>query len=84
MSVHTVYETLLLADVRGRVFLEVHRDVYRRAPIALASVRGLAAERGLVERIDWAAAARAVALRHGVARDITRSDGLHSSEGSAP
>jgi L,D-transpeptidase ErfK/SrfK len=73
MTVRTVYEPLLLADIGGRVFLEVHPDVYRRAPLSLAAVRDMAAARGLTARIDWAAAARVVALRHGVARDVTSS-----------
>jgi L,D-transpeptidase ErfK/SrfK len=71
MTVRTVYEPLLLADVGGQVFLEVHPDVYRRAPISLAAVRARAAERGLDDRIDWTRAARVVALQHGVARDVT-------------
>ena len=71
MTVRTVYEPVLLADVDGQVFLEVHPDVYRRAPISLASVRARATERGLAGRIDWTRAARAVALQHGIARDVT-------------
>jgi L,D-transpeptidase ErfK/SrfK len=71
MTVRTVYEPVLLADVDGRVFLEVHPDVYRRAPISLASVRARAADRGLAGRIDWTRAARVVALQHGIARDVT-------------
>jgi L,D-transpeptidase ErfK/SrfK len=73
VTVRTVYEPVLLADTGGRVFLEVHPDVYRREPNTLAAVRALAAGRGLTGRIDWAAAARVVALRQGVARDVTSS-----------
>jgi len=71
MTVRIVYEPFLLADVGGRVFLEVHPDVYRRAPVSIASVRTRAAELGLDHRIDWTLAARAVALQHGIARDVT-------------
>jgi L,D-transpeptidase ErfK/SrfK len=74
MTVRTVYEPVLLADIGGRVFLEVHPDVYRRQANALAAVQALAADRGLTGRIDWAAAARVVALRHGVARDVTSAE----------
>jgi L,D-transpeptidase ErfK/SrfK len=73
MTVRTVYEPVLLADIGGRVFLEVHPDVYRREPISLASVRALAADRGLTARIEWTAAARVAARRDGVARDVTAS-----------
>ena len=71
MTVRTVYEPVLLADVGGRIFLEVHPDVYRRQPDSLAAVQALAASRDVTSQIDWAAAARVVALRHGVARDVT-------------
>lgn len=71
MTVRTLYQPVLLADIEGRVFLEVHADVYRRAPTSVATVRALAAERGLTDRIDWTAAERVVALRHGIARDVT-------------
>jgi L,D-transpeptidase ErfK/SrfK len=80
VTVRTVYEPVLIADVGGRVFLEVHADVYRREPVSLASVRARAAEHGLAERIDWAEAARAVALRHGIARDVTAGDAAGPSE----
>jgi L,D-transpeptidase ErfK/SrfK len=71
MTVQTVYEPILLADIGGQIFLEVHPDVYRRVPISLNAVRALAASRGLAARIDWAIAARVVSLHHGIAREIT-------------
>jgi L,D-transpeptidase ErfK/SrfK len=71
MTVRTVYEPILLAEVAGRVFLEVHPDVYRRAPASIVSVRARAAELGLEDRIDWTQASRVIALRHGIARDVT-------------
>ena len=74
MTVRTVYEPVLLADIGGRIYLEVHPDVYRREPNALAAVKAMAAGRGLTGRIDWAAAARVVGLRHGIARDVTLRD----------
>ena len=84
MTVHTIYEPVLIAEVGGRVFLEVHPDVYRRAPVSLASIRTRAAQRGLAERIDWAVAAHVVTRRHGVARDVTASGGAGRSEVSGP
>ena len=80
MTVRTVYEPVLLADVGGQVFLEVHPDVYRREPVSLAAVQALAAARGLTGRIDWAAAARVVALRHGVVRDVTTRQAVDRGE----
>lgn len=84
MTVRTVYEPVLLADIGGQVFLEVHPDVYRREPSSLAAVQALAASRGLTGRIDWVAAARVVALRHGVARDVTASPPAGRGEVGGP
>jgi L,D-transpeptidase ErfK/SrfK len=84
MTVRTVYEPVLLGDVDGTVFLEVHPDVYRRAPISLVSVRTLAAARGLADRIDWTRAARVVALQHGIARDVTAERPGRRDEGVGP
>ena len=84
MTVRIVYEPFLLADVGGRVFLEVHPDVYRRAPVSIASVQTRAAELGLDRHIDWTQAARVVALRQGVARDVTAMATSGAEEGVAP
>jgi L,D-transpeptidase ErfK/SrfK len=68
------YEPVLLIQVPdGRIFVEVHRDVYRRAPAAATALDRLALETGLREAIDWDAAARAVALAEGIAADVTRA-----------
>jgi L,D-transpeptidase ErfK/SrfK len=70
-TVTTTYEPVLLAEVDGRVFLEVHADVYRRAPPAAATVRTLATALAITHRIDWAKADTATAAREGLARDVT-------------
>jgi hypothetical protein len=41
-SVQTIYEPMLLAEEDSRVFLEVHRDAYRLAPVTVARARTLA------------------------------------------
>jgi L,D-transpeptidase ErfK/SrfK len=81
MTVHTIYEPVLIAEVSGRIFLEVHPDMYRRAQVSLASIRTRAAQRGLAERIDWAVAARVVTRRHGVARDVSAGAGRSDVSG---
>lgn len=70
----TIYEPILLAEGQdGRVYLEVHPDVYRKLRLApLAHARAAAEVLGLVDRIDWTLAEDVVRLRHGVARDVTR------------
>jgi hypothetical protein len=71
-SGRVVYEPVLLADVGMDVFLEVHPDVYnQRRGDARETVRRLAADLGLTDRIEWAAADAVIAARHGIARRVT-------------
>jgi L,D-transpeptidase ErfK/SrfK len=72
-AVALIYESVLLAQARGHVFLEVHPDAYGLKAPTLARVRELAAAQGVTEQIDWAAATRVVGARQGVARDVTRA-----------
>ena len=70
-----IYEPVLLADVNGNVYLEVHRDVYRRSAGRTPSeaARMLADAAGVTPRIDWAAADLAAAAADGIARNVTAS-----------
>ncbi len=69
-----VYEPVLLAVVGDAIYLEVHRDVYRRSGAGPSAVaRTLAAARGVSERIDWAAADAVAAAADGIARIVTAS-----------
>ena len=68
-----VYEPVLLAVDGESVFLEAHRDVYRRGPgDARDFVRALAHAAGLSDRIDWTAVDTVLERREGVARVVTR------------
>jgi L,D-transpeptidase ErfK/SrfK len=70
-----IYEPVLLAVVDGRVYLEVARDVYRRAPGDVASALRLRAESaGIAGMIDWVRADIIAVMRDGIARDVTRDD----------
>jgi L,D-transpeptidase ErfK/SrfK len=67
-----IYDPVLVAVVDGDVYLEVHRDVYRRNVAKPQNVaRTLAAAAGLSELIDWAAADAVAAAADGVARSVT-------------
>jgi L,D-transpeptidase ErfK/SrfK len=73
----TIYLPVLLAVHEGRVYVEAHRDVYRRAAgDPLAAIRALAEDRGVAERIDWGRAAAVIEARQGIARDVTREPEL--------
>jgi L,D-transpeptidase ErfK/SrfK len=71
-----IYEPILLAEVHGQVYLEVHKDIYARLRVEPMQVlRALAADAALAERIDWTVADAVLAARQGVARVVTlRSD----------
>ena len=74
-AVQIIYEPVLLAQQDSRIFLEVHPDVYSRAPTALATVRRLASEAMLSHRVDWTLVESVVAARQGVVRDVTSASG---------
>ena len=76
MQGELVYQPLLVLVVGDEVFLEVHRDSYRRGPRdPLAYVKTKAGELGVTDRVDWDAAARVIHERAGVARGIARRPG---------
>jgi L,D-transpeptidase ErfK/SrfK len=67
-----VYEPVLLTAQGGEIFLEVHTDVYRRAPMAASEqVHELARRLGLAERINWTIAASEIERRAGIARRVS-------------
>lgn len=68
-----VYEPALLAQLPdGRVFAEVHRDIYRRSRPAAVVLRELAQASGLVDAVDWSRASAVADLADGIAGDVTR------------
>jgi L,D-transpeptidase ErfK/SrfK len=68
-----VYQPLLMLVEGDEVFLEVHRDIYRRGSHdPLAFVKTKAGELGVTDRVDWDAAARVIHERAGVARGVAR------------
>jgi L,D-transpeptidase ErfK/SrfK len=69
-----VYRPVTIARIEGRVFLEVHADVYRRAPIRLAAVEETARLEGYDGLVDWGAVRRVLAEQRGIAVDVTLDD----------
>jgi hypothetical protein len=69
-----VYRPVIIAVIGGRIWLEAHPDPYRREPDGMALLRQFADERGLNERVDWAAVSAALGRRDGLAEDVTRAD----------
>jgi L,D-transpeptidase ErfK/SrfK len=66
-----IYEPVILGLLDdGRIFLEVHRDVYSRKSVQMDHVRRLAEAEKLDASIDWAKAAIAMSRRLGLATEV--------------
>jgi len=66
-----VYEPVLLARVdEGRIFLEVHRDVYGKKPVLAVAVKQLAEMNGISGLINWSKAVAVIDRKDGIAREI--------------
>jgi L,D-transpeptidase ErfK/SrfK len=75
-----IYEPVLVGRVAdGRVFAEVHPDVYGRSPGPMPTLRQLAGALALGDTIDWDRAARVAAGAEGIATDVTAGGGLESA-----
>lgn len=75
--VKIVYQTVLLARLPdGKLYLEVHPDIYRKAGNALATVQRLAEAAGVDSVIDWPEVRKAIRERRGLAENV----GLSTTE----
>ncbi len=67
-----VYEPVLLGKLDdGRIFLEVHRDVYRKGSSDLEDLQAIAYSHNLENLINWSLSAEVVRKADGIARDVT-------------
>jgi L,D-transpeptidase ErfK/SrfK len=68
-----LYEPVLVAIHGEDVFVEAHRDIYRRGPAdALEFVRMRAYELGVLDRVNWDRVAAVIRERAGIARPVVR------------
>src|SRR5262245_46034655 len=68
-----IYDPVLIAVRGNEIYLEVHRDVYRRMPTSAAQrARELAARLALADRIDWRIANIEIERQAGIARRVPR------------
>lgn len=71
--VKIIYRPVKMAlTAQGRIFLEVHPDIYQKKIDFMALVKDLAQKNQLVERIDWDRVPKILKAREGIAQDITR------------
>jgi len=68
-----IYEPALLARLAdGRIFAEIHRDIYHRAPAAFAALHTAAERADLTDSIDWDHVTDVVHEHEGLAVDVTK------------
>ena len=74
-----VYRRLLIAKVGDQIFLEVHRDAYRKEPDALERFEELLRNFNLRFVVDRQLAQDIIRKQEGIAREITRGVGVKNS-----
>ncbi len=71
-TVEIIYEPVKFGFLKGRIFTEVHEDIYTKIPDMLKYAMGRLEGRNLAGRINWPRFIRAVEERTGAPVDITR------------
>ncbi len=66
-----MYSPVKLAVIEGRVFLEIHKDIYGKIKDLDAEAIRLIEERGVIDKIDWERVDRMLDEKSGIAEDIT-------------
>jgi L,D-transpeptidase ErfK/SrfK len=67
-----VYRRLMLADIDGKIYLEVHRDIYKKEPDAQAQFDHLLRALNLTSKVDRVLAADIIREQGGIVREIGR------------
>ena len=70
--VTVIYQPVLFGVAEDGVYLEAHPDVYKKGGDTAATVKKLAAEAGVTDRVDWDAVKQVLAKREGIARRVSR------------
>jgi L,D-transpeptidase ErfK/SrfK len=71
-TVEYIYEPVKFGFLKGRIFVEVHEDIYSKIPDMLQYAIKRLEERNLAGRIDWLKFLKAVAEQSGAPLEITR------------
>ncbi|MGA7562487.1 MAG: L,D-transpeptidase family protein [Desulfobaccales bacterium] len=71
-TVEFIYQPVKIGYLHGRIFIEVHEDIYSKIPDMLQYAIKQVQERGLAGRIDWQKVLKAVAEESGAPLEITR------------
>ena len=72
-SVELIYEPVKLGFLKGRIFVEVHEDIYHKVQNMLRYAMKRVQDKGLAGRINWTRLIQAVEEGSGAPVDITRN-----------
>ena len=75
-TVELIYEPVKFGYLKGRIFVEVHQDIYFKIPDMLQYASKKLQERNLSSRIDWAKFLQAVEEQNGMAVEVSRTGGV--------
>lgn len=67
-----VYQRLMVARLGERIFLEVHRDIYRKEPDPLATLVAVAKTHNLESLLDWQTAKGIITKQDGMVHEVTK------------
>jgi L,D-transpeptidase ErfK/SrfK len=71
-----VYQPLMISQLENQIFLEAHRDIYRKGGNLLETLQAAAKRHGLESALDWETAKEIIARQEGVAREVTGGSSL--------
>jgi L,D-transpeptidase ErfK/SrfK len=71
-SVEVIYEPVKFGHLQGRIFTEIHEDIYFKVPDLFLHALKKVEAKGLGSRINWTRFIQAVEERSGAPVDITR------------
>lgn len=66
-----IYNPIKVAVSEGRVYLEVHKDIYGRFKEPMAEARRLIEEHGVMDKVDWDKVDLIIKENSGIAEDVT-------------
>jgi L,D-transpeptidase ErfK/SrfK len=75
-----VYQPVKVGERKGRVFVEVHQDVYELIPDLEAHAQGVLSKAGLLDRVDGDRLQRTVKQQLGVPIDVTKGTAKAQAE----
>jgi L,D-transpeptidase ErfK/SrfK len=72
-TVEFIYEPVKIGFLKGRIFVEVHEDIYNKIPNMLQYAIKRLQDKGLAGRVNWRRFLQAVEEKNGAPLDITRT-----------